>query len=72
MHTKLSNQLKKVLTEGELKRLLELKKATDPDLGQLGLRSFFHDPIIFDKVKTIYDPTWLAYDIFINRHLYEF
>jgi hypothetical protein len=71
MHTKLS-QLKKVLSEEQLKQLTEFIKISENDLRQHSLKSFFHDPLVFDKVKFIHDPAWLAYDIFINGNQYEF
>jgi hypothetical protein len=71
MRTKLS-QLKKVLSEEQLKQLAEFVKISDTELKQKSLKSFFTDPLIFDKVKSIHDPAWLAYDIFINGNRYEF
>ena len=71
MHTKLS-QLKKVLSEEQLNQLAEFVKISDIELKQKSLKSFFTDTLVFDKVKSIHDPAWLAYDIFINGTQYEF
>jgi hypothetical protein len=71
MHTKLS-QLKKVLSEEQLKQLAEFVKISDIELKQKSLKSFFTDTLVFDRVKSIHDPSWLAYDIFINGNQYEF
>lgn len=72
MHTKLSKQLKEILSETQMKELSRLVQIQEVEIRQHGLKSFFHDPLVFDKVKSLHDPTWLAYDIFINGHRYEF
>jgi hypothetical protein len=72
MPTKLFSQLKDILSEDQMRELSELKQISNPELRQFSLKKFFLDPLVFDKVKDIYDPTWLAYDIFINGTQYEF
>jgi len=72
MPTKLFTQLKDILTEEQLRELSELKKISNPESRQFELKKFFLNPLVFDKVKDIYDPAWLAYDIFINGNQYEF
>ena len=72
MSTKLFSQLKDVLSEDQMRELSELKNITNPESRQFSLKKFFLDPLVFNKVKDIYDPAWLAYDIFINGTRYEF
>jgi len=72
MQNKLSNQIKEHLSEKEFHQLSEIVKIPDMELRHQSLRSFFHSPLIFDKIKPIYDPTWLSYDIFINGKQYEY
>jgi len=72
MPTKLFSQLKDILSEDLMRELSELKQISNPELRQFSLKKFFLNPLVFDKVKDIYDPAWLAYDIFINGNQYEF
>jgi hypothetical protein len=72
MPTKLISQLKNILTEEQILELSELKKISDTESRQFELKKFFLNPLVFNKVKDIYDPTWVAYDIFINGKQYEF
>jgi hydroxymethylglutaryl-CoA reductase len=72
MPTKLFSQLKDILTEEQLQELSELKKISNPESRQFELKKFFINPLVFNKVSHIQDPTWLAYDIFINGKQYEF
>jgi hypothetical protein len=72
MPTKLVSQLKDILTEEQILELSELKKISNTESRQFELKKFFLNPLVFNKVKDIYDPTWVAYDIFINGKQYEF
>lgn len=72
MPTKLFSQLKDILSEDQMRELSDLNQISNPELRQFSLKKFFLNSLVFDKVKDIYDPAWLAYDIFINAKQYEF
>jgi hypothetical protein len=72
MPTKLVSQLKNILTEEQILELSELKKISNTESRQFELKKFFLNPLVFNKVSPIQDPTWVAYDIFINGKQYEF
>ena len=63
-----------VLTEEQIATLNTLLKIGDTELRQSKLKSFFHTPEIFNKIKPTIDPAWLSYQIFINSNskAYEF
>ena len=64
--------LNEALTESEIIELRKLNLIESSELRNEKLRSFFHNPLIFDKVKPTIDPAWLSYEIFINGKDYEF
>jgi hypothetical protein len=64
--------IKEVLTEDELSELRGLIAIDNIEARQSDLRKFFTKKEIFDKVKLWYDPTWVSYEIFINKGKYEF
>ena len=64
--------LKHSLTLEEIETIKSIIKTVDSESKFTLLRDFFHDPLIFNKIKDVVDPTWLTYDIFINIHHYEF
>lgn len=64
--------LKSVLTEAEIQPLKIINLIENSEVRNEQLKRFFHDPLIFDKIKPMTDPTWLSYDIFINGKNYEF
>jgi len=67
-----SNFLKDILTEEDLHPLRIINLIENSEVRNEQLRKFFHNPLIFDKIKPTTDPTWLSYDIFINGKNYEF
>jgi|DEB19_MinimDraft_3_1074340.scaffolds.fasta_scaffold02394_8 hypothetical protein len=62
--------LQSLLNEEEIALLNEANKSKTN--RQDCLRSFFHNPSVFNKVKDSVDPTWLSTEIFINGKAYEF
>lgn len=62
--------LQSLLNEDEIALLNEANKSKSD--RQDCLRSFFHKPSVFNKVKDSVDPTWLSTEIFINGKTYEF
>lgn len=64
--------LNEALTESEINELRKLNLIESSESRNEKLRSFFHNPLIFDKVKPTIDPAWLSYEIFINGKDYEF
>lgn len=70
----IKNFIRTVLTEDQVKELNLLTKISDSESRQSQLKSFFHTPEIFNKVKPTIDPAWLSYQIFINSNskAYEF
>jgi hypothetical protein len=64
--------LKESLTESEIHELSAINLIADSEKRNEKLRSFFHNPLIFDKIKPTIDPAWLSYEIFINGKDYEF
>ena len=62
--------LQSLLNEEEIALLNEANKSKTN--RQDCLRSFFHNPSVFNKVKVSVDPTWLSTEIFINGKAYEF
>jgi hypothetical protein len=64
--------LKNILTEEEKQSLRIINLIENSEIRNTHLREFFHNPLIFDKIKTSVDPTWLSYSIFINGKNYEF
>jgi hypothetical protein len=63
-----------VLTKEQIATLNMLLKIGDNEERQSSLKSFFHTPEIFNKIKPTIDPAWLSYQIFINSNskAYEF
>jgi hypothetical protein len=63
-----------VLTKEQIATLNILLKIGDSEERQSNLKSFFHTPEIFNKIKPTIDPAWLSYQIFINSNskAYEF
>lgn len=62
--------LQEYLTESQLYMLKKYTEVADVEQRQLLIKSFFHTPEIFKKFKHKIDPTWLSYDIFINKQSY--
>jgi hypothetical protein len=70
----IKNFIQTVLTKEQIVILNALIKITDSESRQSQLKSFFHTPGIFNKIKPTIDPAWLSYQIFINSNskAYEF
>jgi hypothetical protein len=64
--------IKSILSEAELLSLTEICKLPNSELRQSKLRSFFHQPELFNKVSVEIDPSWLSYELFLNYQNYEF
>jgi hypothetical protein len=68
----LRDSLIQVLSESERNELRDIISISSDVTFYDKLRSFFHRPEIFDKTKSIYDPTRISFEIFINKKSYEF
>ena len=64
--------LKSHLTQAEYDELKSINNLLNLEDRQFKLKAFFHNPIRFDRIRVYYDPSWIAYDIFINGKKYEF
>ncbi len=60
------------LNKRELSFLNEINQIEDSESRHIQLRNFFHKQEVFDKMKSITDPAWLSYEIFIKGKTYEF
>jgi hypothetical protein len=67
-----TNFLKTKLTKVQLSELAAINNISNVDQRHTKLKNFFHNPLIFDSIKTTVDPTWLSFDIFKNGKYYEF
>ena len=63
-------KLREFLNDSEMYTLKKYTEVSDSEQRQLLIKSFFHSPDIFLKFKPVIDPTWLSYDIFINKQAY--
>jgi hypothetical protein len=70
--SKIVELIQSSLSKEELSFLNEINQIQDSELRQAQLRGFFHNQEVFDKVKSIADPAWLSYEIFIKGKTYEF
>ena len=66
------NFLKTTLNEKQLAELTSINEISNVEQRHIRLKNFFHTPLIFDKIKTTIDPTWLSFEIFKNGKQYEF
>lgn len=66
------NFLKSTLTENQLSELASINKISNVEHRHIKLKNFFHTPLIFDKIRTTIDPTWLSFEVFKNGKKYEF
>lgn len=64
--------LKSTLTENQLSELVSINEISNVEQRHIKLKNFFHTPLIFDKIKTTVDPTWLSFEVFKNGKQYEF
>ena len=62
--------LQDFLTESQLALLKKYLEVANAEQRQILVKSLFHQPEIFQKIKPMVDPTWLSYDIFINKQAY--
>lgn len=71
--TTLLDMLSTILSEEEMSDLRFMNNSKKNETKQLALRAFFLQSHIFEKVKAAgYEPTRLAFEIFINGKEYEF
>ena len=70
--TKIIELVKAALTKEERETLNQINKNTDSETRQRLLKEFFTSKEVFDKLKNIFDPSWISYQIFINGKGYEF
>jgi hypothetical protein len=71
--TTLLDMLSTILSEEEMSDLRFMHNSKKSETKQLALRAFFLQSHIFEKVKAAgYEPTRLAFEIFINGKEYEF
>jgi len=70
--TKLVELIQQFLSISEIASLNEINGIVDSEDRQRQLRTFFHKPEIFLKLKHLTDPAWLSYEIFIKGKAYEF
>lgn len=66
------NFLKTTLNEKQLAELTSINEISNVEQRHIRLKNFFHTPLIFDKIKTTVDPTWISFDVFKNGKQYEF
>lgn len=66
------NFLKTTLTEKQLAELTSINEISNVEQRHIRLKNFFHTPLIFDKIRTTVDPTWISFDVFKNGKQYEF
>ena len=71
-NSKIIELIQSSLSKRELSFLNEINKIQDSESRHVQLRSFFHEQEVFDKIKSISDPAWLSYEIFIKGKNYEF
>jgi hypothetical protein len=71
--TTLLDMLSTILSEEEMSDLRFIHNSKKSETKQLALRAFFLQSHIFEKVQAAgYEPTRLAFEIFINGKEYEF
>jgi hypothetical protein len=71
--TTLLDMLSTILSEEEMSDLRFMNNSKKSETKQLALRAFFLQSHIFEKVQAAgYEPTRLAFEIFINGKEYEF
>ncbi len=71
--TTLLDMLSTILSEQEMADLRFMHNSKKSETKQLALRAFFLQSHIFEKVQAAgYEPTRLAFEIFINGKEYEF
>jgi hypothetical protein len=71
--TTLLDMLSTILSEEEMSDLRFMHNSKKSETKQLALRAFFLQSHIFQKVQAAgYEPTRLAFEIFINGKEYEF
>ncbi len=71
--TTLLDMLSTILSEEEMADLRFMNNSKKSETKQLALRAFFLQSHIFEKVQAAgYEPTRLAFEIFINGKEYEF
>jgi hypothetical protein len=71
--TTLLDMLSTILSEEEMSDLRFMHNSKKSETKQLALRAFFLQSHIFEKVQAAgYEPTRLAFEIFINGKEYEF
>lgn len=69
----ISNNLFDILTTDELNDLKAIYSLYDGEDLLCNLKKFFNEPVIFYKISSLkFDPSWVAYEIFINGYRYGF